>query len=106
MKLRTMIACAALTVAMASAKSYQISLDSVCKAGNVTLKPGKYKVALDASTVRFTEVSTGKSVETEGKIVTSQKKFGDTAVNATQVDGTRQIQEISLGGTNTKIEFE
>jgi hypothetical protein len=101
-----MIVCAALTLSIANAKSYQIALDHVSKAGNVTLQPGKYKVAVDSSKVRFTDVTSGKSVETDGKVVNSQKKFGNTAVNATQVDGASQIQEITLGGTNTKIEFE
>lgn len=107
MKLRLCVAFALLGLSVASAKSYQITLDSASKAGDVTLKPGRYNVVLGASKVRFTDVNSGRSVEAEGKVVHSERKFGNTAVNATKVDdGTNQIQEILLGGTSTKIEFE
>ena len=107
MKMRTFIAFAVLGLSIASAKNYQITLDSATKAGTLTLKAGKYNVvAMDASKVRFTEVGSGKTVETEAKIENGEKKYGDTAVNASQVDGTKQINEIMLGGTTTKIRFE
>ena len=106
MKMRMLVAFAVLGLSVASAKSYQITLGSVTKAGNVSLKPGKYDVAVDAEKIRFTDVSSGKSVETQGTVVNAEKKFGNTAINATQVDGATQINEIMLGGTTTKIRFE
>jgi hypothetical protein len=101
-----MVAFAVLGLSVASAKSYQIRVDSPSKAGNLTLKPGDYNVDMDATKVRFTEVKSGKSVETEGKVVRAEKKYGSTAINAVQVDGANEIREILLGGTSTKIQFE
>jgi hypothetical protein len=106
MKLRSLVVFAVMGLSIASAKTYQITLDSASKAGNVTLKPGRYEVAVDASKVRFREVSSGKSMETEGKLVDGEKKFDNTSVNASKEGAISEIHEINLGGTKTKIVFE
>jgi len=106
MKLRGLFVFAVLGLSAASAKSYQIVLDSTAKAGNVTLKPGRYEVAVDASKVRFKNLSSGKSTETEGRLENTEKKFQDTSINATKEGSANEIHEINLGGTKTKIVFE
>ena len=106
MKLRSLLVFAVMGLSIASAKTYDITLDSTSKAGNVTLKPGRYEVAVDASKVRFREMSSGRSTETEGKVVSSEKRFQNTSVNASKDGAVSEIHEINLGGTATKIVFE
>jgi hypothetical protein len=93
---------------LASARSYEIILDNPSMAGNVELKPGKYNLNLvpDGSQVRFTDMESGKSFETTAKIENADKKFGQTMVDTKQVNGEEQIQEIDLGGTRTRVEFQ
>ena len=106
MKLRSLIVFAVMGLSVANAKTYQVILDSAYKAGNVTLKAGRYEVAVDSSKVRFRDLSSGKSTETEGKIVNSDRKFENTSINSSKDGATSEIHEINLGGTATKIVFE
>ena len=106
MKAKFFLTFAIFGAALASAKTYEITLNSPSKAGNIELKRGRYGVAVDASKVRFVEAGSGKSMETTGTVVSSEKKFKNTMVNTKEVNGTNQISDIELGGTNTKIQFE
>src|SRR4051812_9606604 len=95
-----------LGLSIAGAKSYEITLSNSAKAGNLQLEPGAYKVALEGPTkVRFISVKTGKEFETTAKVENADKKFADTAVETTRVDGSDKIQEIDLGGTTIRVEF-
>jgi hypothetical protein len=86
---------AVLGLSLAAAKTYEITLDTATKAGTAELKPGKYNLAvMEDSKVRFT-ASNGQAVE-----------FSATQIDLKTVDGTAQINEIDLGGTKTKIQFE
>ena len=105
MKLRTVVMFTMLGLSIASAKTYQVTIDNEMKAGSVTLKPGTYNMKVDASKVMFTD-NAGKSVEATGKVVTGDKKFDNTMVDSKQVNGVAEIKEIDLGGTKTKIQFE
>jgi len=106
MKLKSLIAIGVFSLSILSAKSFEIILDSAAKAGNLDLKAGKYNVNLDASKVRFTDVNSGKSVETTAKIVSADKKFPSTTIDTKQINGATQINEIDLGGTKTMVQFE
>jgi hypothetical protein len=87
-------------------KSYRVTLSDVLKVGNAELKPGDYKLVVDAPKVRFTEVRTGKSVELEAKVENVDEKFDGTALHSQHVDGVRQLNEIRIGGSKTKIIFQ
>jgi|SRR5581483_2416554 len=106
MNLRSLVVFAVMGLSVASAKSYQVILDSASKAGSATLKPGRYEVAVDSSKVRFRDLSSGKSTETEGKLVNSDRKFANTSINSSKDGAVSEIHEITLGGTATKIVFE
>jgi hypothetical protein len=86
-------------------KSYLITFRNDVKAGTATLDAGEYKLVVDAPKVRFTEVQSGKSVEVDATINTTETKFDNTAIVSQQVDGKTQITEIQLGGSKTKITF-
>ena len=107
MKIKFFIGFAILGLSLASAKSYEISVDTVSKAGDVQLQPGAYKVTFDGAKVKFTDENSGKSVETNATIETNGKaKFDATAVETEQKDGVTTVHEIDLGGTRTDIKFQ
>jgi hypothetical protein len=91
-------------LAVASARSYTVSLFEAAMVGSTELKPGEYKI----------EVNDQKAVIRKGKVQTeSQVKVeeGDTKFDTTVVryvnnaDGKPRIQEIRIGGTKTKLVF-
>jgi hypothetical protein len=107
MKMNFLIGFALLGLAVASAKSYEISVDSTSKAGDVQLQPGLYKVSLDGSKVKFTDENSGKSVETNATVESNGKtKYDTTALETEQNNGVTTIHEIDLGGTPTKVKFQ
>jgi len=107
MKLKFLIGFALLGLSLASAKSYEISVDNVSKAGDLQLQPGLYKVSVDGSKVKFTSETSGKSVETNATVDTTAKnKYDNTALETEQLNGVNTIHEIDLGGTLTKIKFQ
>jgi len=104
--LRSLILFTALCVSIAGAKTFEITLDSTVKAGTVELKAGKYSLAvMDDSKVRFIGAN-GQMVETSAKLSTVDKKFPSTQIGLKQMNGASMIDEIDLGGTKTKIQFE
>ena len=106
MKMKFFIGFAILGLSLASAKSYEISVDTVSKVGDVQLQPGAYKVTLDGSKVKFTNEDSGKSVETNGTVELNNKtKFDATALETVQNNGVTTVNEIDLGGTRTDIKF-
>jgi len=93
-------------LSIASAKSYELTLAGPTKAGNVQLKPGQYRLKIDGSNAVFTDVENQKSFTVPVKLEnTGKKKFDQTRVDATKDNGTDVIQDIELGGSNTKVEF-
>ena len=93
------------SISLASAKTYEISLAGPTKAGNLTLKPGQYRLKVDGTTATFTFVETSKQFTTTVKVDTTDKKFDDTRVDANKEGATDVIKDIELGGTKTKLEF-
>jgi uncharacterized protein YdbL (DUF1318 family) len=103
---RSLLLFAALGLSIASAKSYDITLDSASKVGNVELKAGKYSlVVMDDTKIKLTSAN-GEAVEASAKVSTVDKKFQATQIDVKQINGTAQVNEIDLGGTKTKILFE
>ena len=101
MKKRLLFAFAIFALAVASAKTYTINLFEPAKVGNTELKAGEYKVELvDQKAV----IRNGK-VESEVpvKVETAQTKYNTTSVVYGATNGTRQVREIHLGGTTTKL---
>lgn len=102
-----LIGFALLGLAIASAKSYEISVDTLSKVGNVQLQPGLYKVSVNGSQVKFTDENSGKSVQTNATVESNGKtKYDATALETEQNNGVTTIHEIDLGGTPTKVKFQ
>ena len=70
------------------------------------LQPGKYDLAIDGSTVRFTGKRTRQTVETSAKVEKCDKKFAGTEINSHEVDGKVKIDQICPGGSAMKLLFE
>ena len=91
-------------LAVASARSYTVSLFEPAMVGSTELKPGEYKI----------EVNDQKAVIRKGKVQTESQvkveeggtKFDTTVVRyVNNADGKPRIQEIRIGGTKTKLVF-
>src|SRR6516164_4127814 len=104
-KFMVVAALALSSLTIVNAKSYDIILSSLTKAGNITLKPGQYKLKVDGTTATFIDVNNSKSFTTPVKVETTEKKFEDTRVQSVKDGGTDKIEEIDLGGTKTKLGF-
>jgi hypothetical protein len=93
------------TLTIASAKTYELTLSSPAKAGNVQLKAGQYRLKVDGANATFIGVENGKSTTAPIKVVTTDKKFETTTVDASKEGNMEVIKDIELGGSKTKIEF-
>lgn len=105
---KSFLIASALTLAslgIASAKTYDITLASPAKAGDTELKAGEYRLKVEGSQAVFTNVDNQKSVSVPVKIEHAGQKFGQTAVETQNKDGVDSIQNIMLGGSDTKVEL-
>jgi len=93
------------SLTIVNAKSYDIILSSLTKAGNITLKPGQYKLKVDGTTATFIDLNTSKSFSTPVKVENTDKKFDDTRVQSKKDGEADTIEEIDLGGSKTKVGF-
>lgn len=108
MKGKLLLAGAALffaVVAVGSAKSWDIKVDSAATAGTLQLPAGNYTVKLNGDHAVFTSDQSGKQFSVAAKIEKSATKFDDTAVENVMRGNTEVIESIELGGTTTKLEF-
>ena len=94
---------AVLGLALASAKSYRVDVYEPAYAGSTELKAGSYEVSTDGQNA----VIRGNKVDSQNpvKVETAERKFDNTSVKYVITGGKRQIQEIHLGGTKTKLVF-
>ena len=92
----------ALAIASA-ASSYNVTLYQPSIVNGTELKPGEYKVEVkDNNAV----LSKGRqSVQAPVKTETAETKFSSTSVRYSNGDGKYRLQEIRIGGTNTKLVF-
>jgi hypothetical protein len=96
----------ALSAAMLSAfagESYRITLFQPSVVNGTTLKPGDYKVEVSGGKAT---IKAGKNtVEADVRLETADQKFSSTSVRYASGDGQYKVQEIRVGGTNTRIVF-
>ncbi len=94
-----------LALALASAKTYTVTLLQPATVAGTELQPGDYKVSVmdDGKVV----LKSGKhSIESAAKVEQADKKFDSTTVRLQTSDsGKPKIEEIRLGGTKTRLVF-
>jgi opacity protein-like surface antigen len=106
--MKSILMVAALAVAslsFASAKSYQIVLDSNAQAGKTELRAGHYRVKVNGAFAEFLNIDTNHTVMVPVKVETAPGKFDLTAVDTKTENGVSLIESIELQNTNEKLEF-
>jgi hypothetical protein len=102
---KILLSFATLALAAASAaSSYRVTLFQPSIVAGQELKPGDYKVTVKDN--KATIASGKHSVEASVKTETAENKFSSTTVRYSNGDGKYRVQEIRLGGTNTRLVFE
>jgi hypothetical protein len=91
-------------LAMASAKTYNITLSEPYTVGTTQLKAGDYKLVVNGSTAAL-EDQQGK-VEANGTLENEARKFDDTAVVSDQGSGAARLKKIEIGGTRFQVDFK
>ena len=91
-------------LAVASARSYTITLFETATVGTTVLKPGDYKLEVNDQTAVIRQ---GKlQTESPVKVEEGDTKFAATAVRyVNDANGKVRIQEIRIGGTKTRLVF-
>jgi len=94
---------AAALASMAAAKSYTMNLFEPAMIGATEFTPGAYKVeVIDQKAV----IRNGKTHgEFPVKVENGDSKYTTTSVRFSNGDGKMHVQEIRLGGTNTRLVF-
>ena len=108
MRARTFLAAGALAlslVAIGSAKSWGIMVDSPTRAGTMMLPAGSYSVKLANNQALFTESGSGKKYTVPVKVGQANHKYSDTEVESKKVGDTNVMQRIDLGGTTEQLDF-
>lgn len=103
--LKRLAVIALLSVSLASAKSYTVSLSDACQAGGAQLTPGQYTLKLDGSKVVLMD-DKGITIETTAKVETRARKFDQTAVSISKTGGANRLRSITLAGNKSKVVFE
>ncbi len=99
MKTKLLLSLLTVSLAIANAASYTLTLSSPVWAGATELKPGAYKISLEGEKMTFTK---GKTVvEAPVTVGTADKKYAGTSF--VSVDS--KLKELYLGGTTTKVTF-
>ena len=94
--------------AVASAKSYSVTLFQKSTIGGAKLQPGDYKLELTESKVTESKVTMRngkKTAEAAVEVQTADEKFSSTSVKYQNGDGKYRILEIRLGGAKTELLF-
>jgi len=91
-------------LAIASAKTYNITLSEPYTVGTTQVRAGDYKLVVSGSSAAL-EDEQGK-VQASGTLENETRKFDDTAVVSNNANGTPHLRAIELGGTRFQIDFE
>ena len=84
-----------------AASSYHVRIADPTWVGQTQLKPGEYDVKVEGDKVSFKQ---GKNVvEAAVKVETNTAKFSETQLNIRTVNGQSKLEELDLGGTNSKV---
>ena len=104
MKTKLLLSFTLLGLAVASAKSYTMTLYETASVGNMELKPGEYRIEVVGQKAVIRNGT--KQGEAAVRVENTDTKFPANSVRLTAGTGTPRIQEIRIGGTRTKLVFE
>jgi hypothetical protein len=98
---RFLLVFATLALAVASAKTYPVTLFETSVLAGAELKAGDYKLEVKDSKMVVTQGR--RSVEAPVKVENGSAKYSSTSVRYSNGDGKFEIKEIRIGGTNMKL---
>lgn len=87
----------------ASAATYRVTLFQPSVVNGTELAPGDYKLELKDTQVVLSKGKT--TAQANVKVETAESKYSTTSVRYADGGGKYKIQEIRLGGTNTRLVF-
>lgn len=88
-------------LACASAATYTVTFFQTSQFAGQDLKAGDYKLSVENDKAI---IHKGKQkIEATVKVETADTKYSNTSVRYTEQNGKMKVQEIRLGGTNTKL---
>ena len=91
-------------LAVASAAQHRITLFEESVVNGTTLKPGEYKLDINGDKAML---SRGKQkVEAIVSLQKADAKYGATSVRYNAGEGKYRVQEIRVGGTDTRVVFD
>ena len=101
---KLVIAFGALALVTASAATrYKVEFSQPADIGGQSVKKGEYTLEVKGN-MAILKGDNGK-VEAEAKVETQDKKYVNTAVRYNGSESRQAIEEIRIGGTNTKLVF-
>ena len=102
---KTLLAFAFGAISLAyAANSYRVTLYRPTTVNGVELKAGECKVEIHENKILVKQGKT--TAEATVKVESNAQKFHDTSVGYAGDGSGREVQEIRLGGTTTKLVFD
>ncbi|MGC9973344.1 MAG: hypothetical protein ABSE56_22435 [Bryobacteraceae bacterium] len=98
---KTIFAVMTLTLSMASAKTYPVTLYRTAVVAGTVLQPGEYVLDLKNTTAVLKRDKV--IVQCPVKVEKVGRKFEIPSIRYAQRDGKNYLQEIRLGGTDLKV---
>ena len=87
-----------------AASSHTVNFSKPAIIGSTEIKPGDYKLELNGNKAILTKGKT--TVEADVTVEEGANKFYQTSACCLGEDGKYRLQEIRVGGTNTKVTFK
>jgi hypothetical protein len=94
----------ALAALAANPNNFKVTLNHPTWVGGKLLKPGEYKIQVDGTKAMLK--GDKESAETAVKMETGDKKYDSTTLNVRSNGDKNQLEDIRVGGSNTKIVFQ
>jgi hypothetical protein len=101
MKKALLFVCLLAGMALASTKSFTVTLFEPATIGGTELKAGDYRCELQDQKIVIKRGH--QTTEAAVKVESGDAKYSSTTVRYANADGKNKVQEIRVGGTNMKI---
>jgi len=101
MKKAMLFVCLLAGMALASTKSFTVTLFEPSVVGNTELQAGDYKFEIQDQKLVIKHGH--ETTEATVKVETNGAKYPSTTVRYANADGKNKVQEIRVGGTNMKL---
>ena len=94
------------SIGIASAKSNEIILTHKTMVGTTELRPGTYRVNLEGGNAVFTRKYTSKSYSAPATVTDNDRAFGKVVVHTSKEGKVLRLNEVDLGGSTTRLQFQ